>query len=278
MKTFIKWAGNKSVYASQIVSYFPSEFNTYIEPFVGSGAVLLRLMPKTWTINDKSAYLMEIWNAARKNYDAFVKDYKILAAEFLRLSTKKDQLSFCREKTEQLKRMKNKDPKRAALYLFLKNAVYMGFLHTKMGLVFDGFDMNLYTSREPYFVSDKFLSNLKMVHDYVSSSKGKILNKDYKKVLEVAKPGDFVFLDPPYQESHSYKFKYNDNDAPLTEDFVKELLAEVKKLDARGVKWMMTQANTPLVRKTFSEYRIRAFKVYRRQSRTYKNELMIFNY
>ncbi len=43
----LKWIGNKQRFAHQIASYFPSQFNRYIEPFVGSGAVLATLAPPT---------------------------------------------------------------------------------------------------------------------------------------------------------------------------------------------------------------------------------------
>ena len=52
MKTFIKWSGNKSKHINKFKEYIPKEFNTYIEPFIGSGALLLHLEPKKWIIND----------------------------------------------------------------------------------------------------------------------------------------------------------------------------------------------------------------------------------
>jgi DNA adenine methylase len=108
-------------------------------------------------------------------------------------------------------------------------------------------------------------------------TKGTIYNHDYKKVLQKAKSGDFVFLDPPYVEAHNYGFKYN-KDEKLDVEFLKELVKEVKKLDKRGVKWLMTQADTSAIKFFFKEYTIRPFPVYRAISKTYKNELVIMNY
>ena len=48
MKTFIRWPGNKSKHVNKILPFIPNTFNTYIEPFVGSGALFLKLEPKTW--------------------------------------------------------------------------------------------------------------------------------------------------------------------------------------------------------------------------------------
>ena len=41
MKTFIRYPGNKSRYLKYILPLVPKEYNTYIEPFVGSGALFL---------------------------------------------------------------------------------------------------------------------------------------------------------------------------------------------------------------------------------------------
>lgn len=39
----LKWIGNKHRFAEEIVSYMPEEIHTYVEPFLGSGAVLGKL-------------------------------------------------------------------------------------------------------------------------------------------------------------------------------------------------------------------------------------------
>ena len=71
--------------------------------------------------------------------------------------------------------------------------------------------------------------------------------------------GDFVFLDPPYIESHNYNFNYN-KDEVLDESFIHNLYKQVKKLDKRGVKWLMTQADTKQIKNIFKEYTIKKFK------------------
>ena len=48
-KPFIKWAGGKGQLISQIEAYLPQEFDnlkdiTYIEPFVGGGALLFHML------------------------------------------------------------------------------------------------------------------------------------------------------------------------------------------------------------------------------------------
>ena len=64
----------------------------------------------------------------------------------------------------------------------------------------------------------------------------------------------------------------------LDNKFILELYKEVKKLDKKGVKWLMTQADTKEIKDIFKEYKIKKFEVYRANSKTYKNELIIMNY
>jgi len=52
MKTFIRWQGNKSKHINKFIEYIPEFTGTYIEPFVGSGALLLKLQADTKQIKE----------------------------------------------------------------------------------------------------------------------------------------------------------------------------------------------------------------------------------
>jgi DNA adenine methylase len=93
----------------------------------------------------------------------------------------------------------------------------------------------------------------------------------------MSRKNDFVFLDPPYVEDHKYHFSYNKKEV-LDNKFIDGLYKEVKKLDRRGVQWLMTQADTPMIRKVFKEYDISEMHVYRAGRNAYAIELIIRNY
>jgi len=63
----LKWIGNKQRFAHEIASFFPTEFNKYFEPFLGSGAVLATLAPKQAIGSDIFHPLMEIWQTLHDN-------------------------------------------------------------------------------------------------------------------------------------------------------------------------------------------------------------------
>ena len=72
MKTFIKWSGNKTKYCKYILPHVPPSYGTYIEPFVGSGAIFLHIQPKKWIINDLNKALIHIWISVKASKNEII--------------------------------------------------------------------------------------------------------------------------------------------------------------------------------------------------------------
>lgn len=70
-KTFIKWAGGKEKELPIILKNLPSNFDRYVEPFVGGGAVYLNINCTNSVINDKSDELMLLYKMIKKHDKAF---------------------------------------------------------------------------------------------------------------------------------------------------------------------------------------------------------------
>ncbi|MDW7973338.1 MAG: DNA adenine methylase, partial [Thermodesulfovibrio sp.] len=64
-KPFVKWAGGKRQLLKIIKGKVPISYNTYIEPFVGSGALLFELLPKKAIINDINEELINAYLVIR---------------------------------------------------------------------------------------------------------------------------------------------------------------------------------------------------------------------
>ena len=275
MKTFIRWQGNKSKHINKFIEYIPEFTGTYIEPFVGSGALLLKLQPKKWIINDLNKDLINIWNQVKNNPKDIIKNFKKFGEKFKSLS-KNDQVKYCKEIISKIETTPY-NLQRASIYLLMKFCCYMGNILHNNEFLFYGLDMNIYLENNYPFLKQQNYDNLLKVSDFLNNTNGKIFNTSYEKILNKAKKNDFVFLDPPYIEGHNYKFNYN-KDEFLDESFINNLYQQVKKLDTKGVKWLMTQADTKQVKDIFKEYIIKKFQVYRMGSKSYVNELVIMNY
>jgi DNA adenine methylase len=63
----LKWVGNKQRFAHEIISYFPRAFDTYMEPFLGSGAVLATLAPVKAIGADSFEPLIDIFQTLQKS-------------------------------------------------------------------------------------------------------------------------------------------------------------------------------------------------------------------
>jgi DNA adenine methylase len=275
MRTFIKWLGNKSKHTKHLLRYVPENYNTYIEPFIGSGALFIKLQPKKWIINDLNKDLISVWNTVKDNPNSIIAYFKNFAKKFIKMS-KEDKVRYCKTITSSIEGLPY-GTRRAIIYLLMKYCSYMGTILRDGHYRFYGLELRILVGKY-FFLTEGYYTNLRENSEFLNKSKGKIYNKDYKFILSKAKKGDFVFLDPPYIEPKlKYQFQYNTGEK-LDNSFLQELLKEVKKLDAKHVYWMMTQADTPAIRKLFNKYTIKTFKVYRLTSKSYKNELIIMNY
>ena len=64
LSPILKWVGGKRQLLSQIVPLIPKQFSTYVEPFIGGGAVLFALKPEKVIINDLNKELARSMNNA----------------------------------------------------------------------------------------------------------------------------------------------------------------------------------------------------------------------
>ena len=52
MRTFLKWTGSKRLQSDFIIDKFPKEIDTYYEPFLGSGSIMMRLLETDIPVNN----------------------------------------------------------------------------------------------------------------------------------------------------------------------------------------------------------------------------------
>ena len=79
LKPIIKWSGGKQDEIKQIAPYIPKTYSTYLEPFIGGGALYFHLNPEKAVINDVHKELIDFYQSI-KNGNAmdiynFMKDH-----------------------------------------------------------------------------------------------------------------------------------------------------------------------------------------------------------
>lgn len=275
MRTFMKWQGNKSKHLKKILPEFPTEYNTYIEPFVGSGSVFLKLKPTKWIINDINNDNINIWRLVKNDPNYIRSEFYKFKRHFLKKNNE-EKKCYCRKKTDELNTMINSKQK-TILFMLMSYCAYLGNILIRKKYYFQGLEMRVYIDNRCFFLERSYFENIMIISKFLNSTKGKIYNHDYKKITGMSKKGDFIYLDPPYVEDHDYGFKYNKNEN-LNHKFINELKQECDKLTKKKVKWLMTQADNTKIRQIFSKYTIKTYHVYRKGSNSVKSELIIKNF
>ena len=65
LKPMVKWSGGKSDEISKFIEYIPKEYDTYLEPFIGGGAVYFHLKPNKAVITDVHKELVDFYKAVK---------------------------------------------------------------------------------------------------------------------------------------------------------------------------------------------------------------------
>lgn len=191
MKTFIRWQGNKSKHINKFIQYIPHFTGTYIEPFLGSGALLLKLQPKKWIVNDINKDLINIWKYVKNNPQSIIDTFTEFGTYFKPLS-KEDKVKYCKEITSKIESMPY-DIKRASMYLLMKFCSYTGDIIYNNKFFFKSLDQNIFIRNNYPFLLQNNYDNINQVSQFLNTKSGKFFNKSYEKILDKAKEGDFVF-------------------------------------------------------------------------------------
>lgn len=209
----LKWIGNKHRFADELISYFPKRFNSYFEPFIGSGAVLGHLAPQAGLAGDVFAPLIEIWSTLKHNPSLVMNWY----AERHALIGHMGKAGAYAQVLESYNRSAN-----GADLLFLSRACYGGVVRFRKS---DGFMSTPCGVHDP-IPPKKFNHRAEVWHERISGTQ--FVNCDYHELMQKAQPGDLIYCDPPYVDSQS--ILYGAQDFRLSELF--SVIVECKR---RGV-------------------------------------------
>jgi DNA adenine methylase len=198
----LKWIGNKQRFAQEIVSYFPNHFSRYFEPFLGSGAILATLIPASAIASDIFPPLIEIWQTLHDNPARLKRWY---SQRWQRLNSGNKTAEY-----ERIKNSYNRKPNGADL-LFLCRSCYGGVVRFRLS---DGHISTPCGAHQP--IPPKSFSQ--RVDEWHRRTRGATFMRiDYQEVMEMAKPGDLIYCDPPY--SHSQSILYRAQRFDLTQLF-----------------------------------------------------------
>jgi DNA adenine methylase len=273
-KPFVKWAGGKRQLMSELERNFPTKFGTYLEPFLGGGAVMFDLLAKRSNLK---------CNVSDLNSD-LVLAYVTIRDRLSRLveSLENHSKNYHKDSTRYYYEVRDQEPKnqieKVSRLLFLNKTCFNGLYRVNSKGKFN-VPMGRYTN--PNIVNKE---NLEIVSKALQTEKIKISCRDFESVINDAKKGDFVYFDPPYQPvSDTANFtSYTHRD--FTEDDLERLVDLANRLDSKGCNVLLSNSNSKTVKKLFSsEWNITEIKANRAinsnsQKRTGHKEIIIKNY
>lgn len=250
LKPILKWVGGKRQLLDDILPLIP-QCSTYVEPFVGGGAVLLSLQPKKAVINDYNAELINVYVCVRDHLEELLEmleRHKELnsAGHFYKVRALDREPGF-----EDLPPVE-----RAARIIYLNKTCYNGLYRVNSAGQFNS-PYGKYNT--PAIVNEPVV---RAMSTYLNGGV-KILCGDYGQALKGLRKGAFVYLDPPYMPISSSSSFTGYTEGGFGYDEQVRLKEECDKLASKGIHFMQSNSDCPEIRALYSDYEILTVKAKR---------------
>lgn len=245
---FVKWAGGKARLLSQFDPFFPTGFGRYIEPFVGGGAVFFHLFRQGRQAGQQSV-LIDSLEELINCYRAIQSRVEELIAALQRHEPhKSDKDYFYRVRAwDRAPGYTQRDAiERAARFLFLNRTCYNGLYRVNRR---GAFNVPFGRYDNPNICDGQNLRAVSRALQGVT-----LLTGDFTRCLETAVPGDFVYLDPPYDPlSGTANFTSYTSTSFGAQD--QRRLADLfRELDRRGCQVMLSNSSTEFIRQLYNGF------------------------
>ena len=230
-KPFIKWVGGKTQLIESIEEALPENFAdlknvTYIEPFVGGGAVLFWILQKypnitKAVINDINPDLTTAYKTIKETPIELVNHLQVIQNEYLPLNEEKRKEYYLRKReifnTKSLDFVEN-----TALFIFLNRTCFNGLYRVNSKGLF-----NVPFGR---YANPKICDEQTIYADSEILQKVEILTGDFEETLKYATNNCFFYFDPPYKplsETSSFnsytKENFNDKEQIRLRNFCNKI-------------------------------------------------------
>ncbi|MBO7590367.1 MAG: DNA adenine methylase [Prevotella sp.] len=245
-KPFLKWAGGKGQLLSQLSEHLPERISrepfTYIEPFVGGGAMLFYMLQhfgniKKAVINDINEDLILTYRTVKDDVEALISKLAKIEEDYFAIveQDKRSQLFY--EIREQYNQHDGNAIERVSQLIFLNKTCFNGlFRVNKRGQ----FNVPFGKYANPTICNAEVL---RADSQLLQSAQVEICQGDYAQILRHIDGLTFVYLDPPYRplDATSSFTAYAKGD--FNDDDQRALAAFCHQLSDAGCYWMESNAD-----------------------------------
>ncbi len=271
LSPLLKWVGGKRQLLSDIIPMIDNKCSTYVEPFIGGGAVLFSMQPKKAIINDYNHELINVYKIVRDNLDELL---KLLYIHQANNSSEYYYEVRAWDRGDYLNKMSSIE--KAARIIYLNKTCYNGLYRVNSA---GQFNSPYGRYKNPNIVNE---SVLKAVSNYFKNNDIDIRNGDYRDTLINLDKRSFVYLDPPYMPISSSSSFTGYTEGGFGYNRQVELKEECDKLTQQGIRFVQSNSDCDEIRELYKEYKIKTVKAKRSINSVAKkrgeiNEVLIYN-
>lgn len=250
MKPLFKAAGGKTKLLPEIERRIPSFVGHYYEPFLGGGAVFATLATASlakgksldgWVICDSNMELMNAYRVCRDDCSGL-----IAGLQAIRHSKEGYYAIRAREETTELGR--------AIRFAYLNRTAFNGLWRVNAQ---GKFNVPIGSYKNPTLVDPENFSRWSRV----LQSGAEILHGDFEAVITSAKAGDFIYADPPYLPRSKTANFDGYTAGGFTQKDHERLASSLVLADKRGVSFLCSQGDGPIVRSMYRLFTIESVSV-----------------
>jgi len=249
---FVKWVGGKRQIISSIEVLLPKNIKDYkyVEPFIGGGAVLLHLQPKTAIVNDYNSELINVYKVIRDNNEELIEDLK---------KHKNESEYFYNirrlDRSEYFEKLSNIE--RASRFIYLNKTCFNGLYRVNNA---GEFNSPFGRYKNPNFINSPVI---KAVSNYLNENNIELYSGDYEDILKTLDSNSFVYLDPPYHPiSESSNFTGYIQGGWNIYDQIR-LREACDELNRKGIKFLLSNSSTCFIKDQYREYNIKTVRANR---------------
>ncbi len=240
-RPFLKWAGGKGRLLAQYAPLFPREIGDYHEPFLGSGAVFFRLCQRI----EGRAYLSDRIDDLVRTFEMVRADVESVIRHLGRHVYESDHYYRVRAQNPACL----SPPGLAARFIFLNRTGFNGLYRVNKSGRFN-VPFGRYTNPKICDANGLRLASAAL-------ALAQIERRGFQELPGWAEAGDFVYLDPPYQPLSKTSNFTAYTAGGFDEDAQRSLAGVCHALDGAGVRFMLSNSDTPLIRKLYKGFDIK---------------------
>ena len=253
---FLKWVGGKAQLLAQFDEFFPTEITRYFEPFIGGGAVFFHLkhrFPRMRAfLRDINPELINTYLAVRDFPRELMQQLDAHAAEF---KAKGDDYFYFVRAQHHLTGDDKKIVERAARMIFLNKTCFNGLWRVNAR---DEFNVPVGSNRNPGLYNEENILAASRVLEGVH-----LAVQDFRETLNQTRRGDFAYVDPPYYPVSATASFTSYAKEDFGEGEQRELHAVFAEAARRGARLMLSNSDTPFIRKLYRDFQIRTVQARR---------------